>query len=50
VTVVEWGGGLVEGLSDERLDIVIRRSVAAEDETRAVTMQGLGPRWSGVDL
>src|SRR5215210_6452329 len=50
VTVVEWGGGLVEGLSDERLDIVIRRSVGAEDETRTVTMHGLGPRWSGVDL
>jgi tRNA threonylcarbamoyladenosine biosynthesis protein TsaE len=50
VTVVEWGGGLVEGLADERLDIVIRRSVGAEDETRSVTMQGMGPRWSGVDL
>jgi tRNA threonylcarbamoyladenosine biosynthesis protein TsaE len=50
VTVVEWGGGLVEGLADERLDIVIRRTVGAEDETRSVTMQGMGPRWSGVDL
>ena len=50
VTVVEWGGGLVEVLSDERLEIVIRRSVGADDETRSVTMQGMGPRWSGVDL
>jgi tRNA threonylcarbamoyladenosine biosynthesis protein TsaE len=50
VTVVEWGGGLVEGLSDDRLDITIRRAVGPEDETRTVTMLGVGPRWSGVDL
>jgi tRNA threonylcarbamoyladenosine biosynthesis protein TsaE len=50
VTVVEWGGGLVEGLSDDRLDITIRRAVGPDDETRTVTMLGRGPRWSGVDL
>jgi tRNA threonylcarbamoyladenosine biosynthesis protein TsaE len=50
VTVVEWGGGLVEGLSDERLVITIRRAVGPDDETRTVTMLGMGPRWSGVDL
>ena len=50
VTVVEWGAGMVEGLSDERLDIVIVPSVGPDEETRTVTMHGMGPRWSGVDL
>jgi len=50
VTVVEWGAGMVEGLSDERLDIVIVPSVGPDEETRTVTMHGMGPRWSGIDL
>jgi tRNA threonylcarbamoyladenosine biosynthesis protein TsaE len=47
VTVVEWGEGLVESLSDDRLEIVIDR---AETEERTVTVTGVGPRWAGVDL
>jgi len=50
VTVVEWGGGLVEGLSDNHLDVVIRRSVGPGDETRVVTLAAAGARWAGVDL
>ena len=50
VTVVEWGGGLVEGLSEDRLDMEIRRSTAAGDEARQVTMSAAGPRWAAVDL
>ena len=38
VTVVEWGEGLVEGLSDERLVVSITRSSDADDETRHVTV------------
>lgn len=38
VTVVEWGEGLVEGLSDHRLVIQITRSEAESDETRRVTI------------
>ena len=49
VTVVEWGGGMVEGLSEDRLDIEIRRSTDASDETRRVTITAVGPRWSGVE-
>jgi tRNA threonylcarbamoyladenosine biosynthesis protein TsaE len=45
VTVVEWGGGIAEGLSDERLDIVIERG---ETEERTVTLTGVGPRWEGL--
>jgi tRNA threonylcarbamoyladenosine biosynthesis protein TsaE len=50
VTVVEWGGGLVEGLSDDYLEIVITRSVEPGDETRQVAMTGMGSRWADVDL
>jgi tRNA threonylcarbamoyladenosine biosynthesis protein TsaE len=41
VTVVEWGGGIAEGLSDERLEIVIERG---ETEDRTVTLTGVRAR------
>jgi len=50
VTVVEWGVGKVEGLSDSRLELVLHRGSAGEDETRSVLVRGLGDRWAGVDL
>ena len=46
VTLVEWGGGIAEWLSDERLEIDIDREVG--DETRRVTLTGIGSRWAGV--
>jgi tRNA threonylcarbamoyladenosine biosynthesis protein TsaE len=48
VTVVEWGEGLVEGLSEERLEIHIDRE--ADDEARTVTLRGVGARWAGVKV
>lgn len=50
VTVVEWGAGLAEGLAADRLEIDIERSDDPDDETRTVTLQGVGRRWRGVDL
>lgn len=56
VTVVEWGGGLVEGLADDRLEIVVHRSRADDragasaDDTRTLTLRAYGPRWEGTDL
>ncbi|ETK33216.1 tRNA (adenosine(37)-N6)-threonylcarbamoyltransferase complex ATPase subunit type 1 TsaE [Microbispora sp. ATCC PTA-5024] len=44
VTVVEWGEGLVEGLSDDRLEILIERGASGED--RVIRVTGVGPRWS----
>nr|WP_204059357.1 tRNA (adenosine(37)-N6)-threonylcarbamoyltransferase complex ATPase subunit type 1 TsaE [Microbispora corallina] len=44
VTVVEWGEGLVEGLSDDRLEILIKRGASGED--RVIRVTGVGPRWS----
>ena len=52
VTVVEWGAGLAEGLAEDRLEIeiVVRPDDASGPETRLVALQGVGPRWAGVDL
>ena len=44
VTVVEWGTGLVEGLADDRLEVTLTRP--SDDETRTVTVRGIGPRWT----
>ncbi|WP_327087665.1 tRNA (adenosine(37)-N6)-threonylcarbamoyltransferase complex ATPase subunit type 1 TsaE [Nonomuraea sp. NBC_01738] len=44
VTVVEWGEGLVEGLADDRLEVLIGRDDA--DDVRSVTLRGVGARWS----
>lgn len=55
VTVVEWGEGLAETLADSHLRVVIERERGgAEGDPEAglrwVTIEGHGPRWSGVDL
>lgn len=60
VVVVEWGTGLVDDVSDSRLDIVIERPMGAStvahalgdddldaDEPRTITVRGFGPRWAG---
>lgn len=43
VTVVEWGAGLAEQLSDERLEIVLRG-----DDERTARITGIGDRWDAV--
>jgi tRNA threonylcarbamoyladenosine biosynthesis protein TsaE len=48
VTVVEWGEGLVEGLSEGRLEIHVERG--AEGEDRRVRVTGVGLRWSELSL
>jgi len=66
VTVVEWGRGLAEALTDDRLEIDLERprgrasdataeAADAEDAdpgagTRHATLRGVGARWAGVDL
>ena len=50
VTVVEWGEGLVERLSADRLEVRLERSTGESDETRHVFISGTGERWSGVEL
>ena len=50
VTVVEWGEGIAEGLSDSRLEIRIVRALTAEElhgdlDPRRVEITPVGPRW-----
>ena len=46
VTVVEWGEGLVEGLSEDRVIVSIHRSPGDSDETRTVSVTTVGSRSS----
>lgn len=50
VTVIEWGDGLAEDLSPDRLEITVLRSADPSDETRTVLIDRVGDRWHGVDL
>jgi tRNA threonylcarbamoyladenosine biosynthesis protein TsaE len=57
VTVVEWGRGLAEALTDDRLEIDLVRPRGGdvdldhpEEGVRHATLRGIGARWSGVDL
>ena len=44
VTVVEWGHGLAEDLSEDRLEVVLDVDPATEQRTATVT--GIGGRWA----
>jgi len=55
ITVVEWGDGLADSLSPDRLRVHLRRLVspgqlALADEPRTLTVQAFGSRWDGVRL
>jgi tRNA threonylcarbamoyladenosine biosynthesis protein TsaE len=47
VTVVEWGSGLAEALSSDRLELRLER---AADDVRTLTLTAVGGRWLDVDL
>ena len=42
MTVVEWGEGLAEALSIDRLEISLTRR---DDDVRELTLTPVGPRW-----
>jgi tRNA threonylcarbamoyl adenosine modification protein YjeE len=63
IVVVEWGRGMVDGISDSVLDVEITRATGADDaaaddtdpddvpdEPRRVVVTATGPRWEGVAL
>jgi tRNA threonylcarbamoyladenosine biosynthesis protein TsaE len=61
VTVVEWGAGLVESLTGDRLEVTIHRPRGAdggdsfldddaEAGVRHVAVTAVGDRWAGVEL
>ena len=47
VTVVEWGEGLAEALSEDRLEIDLRRG---DDDVRTLILTPVGPRWREIDF
>jgi tRNA threonylcarbamoyladenosine biosynthesis protein TsaE len=47
VTVVEWGSGLAEALSSDRLEVRLER---ADDDVRSLTVTPVGARWLGAGL
>ena len=50
VTVVEWGEGLAEGLSESRLEVNIVRGDDLDDEERWVEVTPVGPRWHALSF
>nr|WP_238419389.1 tRNA (adenosine(37)-N6)-threonylcarbamoyltransferase complex ATPase subunit type 1 TsaE [Streptomyces taklimakanensis] len=62
VVAVEWGEGRVEELSEDRLHVVVERTVGgaaptageagepADHDVRTVTVSGVGERWAEEDL
>ena len=51
VTVVEWGGGLAEGLTESRLEVhIVRSGPDDDDETRRVELTPVGPRWHALSF
>lgn len=53
VTVVEWGAGLAEQLSTDRLHVSLARGVGGDcgdGDARVITVAAVGARWDGVPL
>lgn len=46
ITVIEWGGELVEKISSDYLEVLINR----DSDVREVTFVGHGARWQGFSL
>ena len=48
IVVVEWARDYIDGLAQHWLQVDINRD--AEDESRLVTVSGIGERWQGVEI
>ena len=48
VTLIEWGRGFTDGLSESWLEIEIERDHTGASEVRQVRIEGFGPRWEEV--
>lgn len=48
IVLVEWGRGLLEGISDDWLEIEIERDHTGESEIRELRIIAFGDRWSAV--
>ncbi len=48
ITLVEWGRGFTEDITDSYLDVEITRSSNVHENMREVSLIGVGERWLGV--
>jgi tRNA threonylcarbamoyl adenosine modification protein YjeE len=48
IVLVEWGKGMLDGISENLLEVEIERDHTGATETREVTITGFGNRWNGV--
>lgn len=45
ITLIEWGRGFTDGISNSWLDIEIERDHTGATEVRKLQVTGFGPRW-----
>ena len=50
ITLVEWGAGFTEGISESWLEIQIERDHTGASEVRQVQITGFGPRWAKPEI
>lgn len=50
ITIIEWGGELVNHISHEFLEVDIDRDKYGDHEIREVTFKGHGDRWQGFSV
>jgi tRNA threonylcarbamoyladenosine biosynthesis protein TsaE len=48
IVVVEWARDYIDGIAEHWLQVDINRE--SEDESRIVTINGIGQRWEGVEI
>ncbi len=48
IVVVEWARDYIDGLAEHWLQVDINRD--SDDESRVVTISGIGQRWQGVEI
>ncbi len=48
IVVVEWARDYIDGIAENWLQVDINRE--SEDESRMVTVTGMGTRWQGVEI
>jgi tRNA threonylcarbamoyl adenosine modification protein YjeE len=50
IVLVEWGKGLLDGISENWLEIEISRDHTGETEVRELVVNAFGERWSAVSF
>lgn len=50
IVLVEWGKGMLDGISENLLEVEIERDHTGASETREVIITGFGNRWNGVSF